>query len=327
LPPSGQYGNFSDSAGPVMLYGAIVDQQLKARSDAAKLCKARKRINCVSVLLALLGPWAIFVLVFGVVSFYPHYAAPLTVSLAATVLLILGIRQAADGVKAWRIGDEDRAIRLYLGVALVVAIALGWTMGDINFWQFMQPCYHVDHLATYSNVNPSSQHLWSGEQVPVRGRRYQDAGKVYFSDKARLDLTRAASFKDGRVFCVAPIIDPGCKKNCGYDFWAVGIDCCSEFAPDFKCGNYNSTRAKSGLRQIVDSWRPFFRLAVLQAEGMHHVSSRHPLFFTWVDDPVAELRTWKLAGYRRFIVAMIFSFAMNAVLVVPVLRSALALAK
>lgn len=30
LPPSGQYGNFSDSAGPVMLYGAIVDQQLKA---------------------------------------------------------------------------------------------------------------------------------------------------------------------------------------------------------------------------------------------------------------------------------------------------------
>lgn len=37
---------------------------------------------------------AIFVLVFGVVSFYPHYAAPLTVSLAATVLLILGIRQA-----------------------------------------------------------------------------------------------------------------------------------------------------------------------------------------------------------------------------------------
>lgn len=78
--------------------------------------------------------------------------------------------QAADGVKAWRIGDEDRAIRLYLGVALVVAIALGWTMGDINFWQFMQPCYHVDHLATYSNVNPSSQHLWSGEQAPSESR-------------------------------------------------------------------------------------------------------------------------------------------------------------
>jgi len=313
---------FGDSAGPARLYGAVVDKQLETRAAAAKLCKHRKRLNCVTVMMALLLPWVSFVVMFGIVSFYVHYAAPVTTTLAATCAWFFCAALNFSAWQTWKIGAEDRFYRLYMGIALTVATSFGWVLGDISFWQYMQPTYHIDHLATYSNVDPSSQMLWSGEQVPARGRRYQDAGKIYFSHMAVLDRSRAASFKDGNLYCVAPIINPSCNKNCGFDFWAVGINCCSDLAADFRCGDYNSTHAKSGLRQVVETWRPFFRLAVLQAEGFHGLTSRHPLFFHWVEDPVAELHSWRLSGYRDYIVAMILAFALNVLALVPVLKSA-----
>lgn len=311
LPESG-VGMLSDSAGEARLYGALVDKQLEARAEATRICKQRRRVNVLAALMALLLPWGLFVFVFGTVSFYIHYAAPLTTSLVMGCILILSLNAAWTGIQAWRRGLEGYFYRLYVGVAVSYAVFFGWVFGDINFWQFMQPSYSIDHLATYTNVDPSSQRLWSGEDMAVDGKRYQDAGKVYFAHNAVLDRRKAASFKDGDLYCVAPIVNPGCTKNCGYDFWAVGINCCSEFAADFRCGAYNSTRARSGLRQVVETWRPWFRLAVLQAEGTHGLTSRHPLFFHWVEEPVKELNAWKLMGYRRLIIGMVITFLLNA---------------
>jgi len=315
-------GSFGDSAGLVKLYGAIVDQQLEARSLAAQTCKHRRRLDCFTAMLALLVPWGLFVSVFAAVSFYMHYSAPLTTMLAAACVCLIGMSLAVTSLYAWTVGSDRRFYRLYMGMAVAVASSLGWILGDINFWQYMQPSYHIDHLATYSNVDPSSQHLWSGETVPARGGRYQDAGKIYFSHNAVLDRNKAASFKDGNLYCVAPIVNPNCIDDCGFDFWAVGINCCSDLAADFRCGDYNSTRAKSGLRQVVETWRPFFHLAVIQAEGFHGVTSRHPLFFHWVEDPVSELQSWKLSGYRVFVLVMISSFIVNAMVLAPSLKSA-----
>eukprot|EP00932_Pfiesteria_piscicida_P021506 SRR837773.8293.p1 GENE.SRR837773.8293~~SRR837773.8293.p1 ORF type:complete len:331 (-),score=113.65 SRR837773.8293:3-944(-) len=304
------------------LYGALVDQQLQARALATKASKHRKRLDLFSAVVALMAPWSLFVLVFGTVSFYAHYAAPLLTSLTAAVVCIACVASAAGALKAWAVGSDTRFFRLYISVALAVASFMGWVLGDINFWQFMQPSYHIDHLATYTNVDPSSQHLWSGEQVRAQGGRYQDAGKVYFTSEAVVDRSKAMSFKDGNLYCVAPIVNPNCKNDCGYDFWAVGINCCGDLAADFRCGAYNSSRARSGLRQVVETWRPFFRLAVVQAEGIHGLESRHPLFFHWVEDPVAELTSWKLMGYRAFIVTMILSFCINAMIMFPSLKAA-----
>merc|ERR1719401_1707401 len=139
-----------------------------------------------------------------------------------------------------------------------------------------------------------------------------DAGKVYFSHEAKLDSSRSMSFKMGDTFCVAPIVDPKCERNCGYDFWAVGTNCCSEDAADFRCGDYKSEYAKSGLRMMVESRRPMYRLAVLQAEGVHQIRSMHPLFFYWLDAPVSETKRWQREGYRRFLVQMFLGFFLNA---------------
>merc|ERR1719330_921612 len=144
---------------------------------------------------------------------------------------------------------EDRFYPVYLGAALTVAAAFSWALGDLNFWSVMHPSYEAEHLATYSNVDPSSQKLWSGEASPTRGRRFQDAGKIYFRHEAVVDVNRSASFKLSDYYCVAPIVNPKCQGSCGMDFWAVGLNCCSERG-GFRCGEYWNPKAKSGLRMM-----------------------------------------------------------------------------
>ena len=44
------------------------------------------------------------------------------------------------------------------------------------------------------------------------------------------------SFKSRDMYCVAPIVDTNCKSFCGYDFWAVGVNCCgNDDQVDFTC--------------------------------------------------------------------------------------------
>mmetsp|Transcript_79858 Transcript_79858/g.178905 ORF Transcript_79858/g.178905 Transcript_79858/m.178905 type:complete len:332 (+) Transcript_79858:119-1114(+) len=322
LPPEASaapvLGNFSDSAGSARLYGALMDQRAEGRAAAAMLLKRRRRVNCVPLLLALFCPWAVFLAVYALTSFYVHYAAPLTTALAATAALMASASLAASALLG---KEEGQFFPLYMGFALTVAVVGGWALGDFNFWSFMQPSYEEAHLATYTNVDPSSERLWSGEVVPTRGAQYQDAGKVYFRHEVVLDRNRSMSFKNGELYCVAPIVNPKCRKNCGLDFWAVGVNCCSEEPGGFRCGEYDNPHALSGLRSLVESQRPLFRLAVLQAAGAHGVVIGHPLFFHWVQDPIAEIHLWQKGGWRRFIEVMFVSFLANAAVLALVLSS------
>merc|ERR1740138_484945 len=258
-------------------------------------------------------PWLLYLTVYGSAAFYPRFALPLT-TVSGIALAWIGVTFYAWKVLGGKLTPEEEFYPKYFALSCFLAVTFGFIFGSLNFWEFMHPSFEVERLATYNNVNPSSETLWSGETVPTRGSRFQDAGAVYFDHEAVLDASKSMSFKMGDTYCVAPIINPGCGRNCGYDFWAVGVNCCSEDAADFRCGEYSNKKAKSGLRMMLEARRPLFRLAVMQAEGVHHIRSNHPLFFYWLQDPVAEVRSWQRRGYKRFLVTMFTSFIVNAVM-------------
>jgi len=101
------------------------------------------------------------------------------------------------------------------------------------------------------------------------------------------------------------------------DFWAVGKDCCDASGANFKCGAVDNPRARAGLRMLRDDIRPFFLMAVQEWSAWVGEPAKHPLFFYWVEDPVAEVEGHNLGGSKKYtefvalFVAFIFFFTLT----------------
>lgn len=280
--------------------------------------KPYRRINSIVLLQAFFLPWIAFLVTFAAVSFDAHYWLPVSTELLVTGAFGTSIWFCVAAIRNRGQEPHDRFFSAAICAGIASAVFFGWFLGDLNFWGDMQPAYQVERMAAYNNVNPSTEKLWSGEAVPTRGRRFQDAGRIYFVNSAVIDTNRSANFKMGNLYCVAPIVDPDCRGNCGFDFWAFGVNCCNEDGGNFHCGDYANPLAKAGIRLTSEGRRQSLRMAVMAAESIHSLTSTHPLFFMWVKDPIAVAESWKSKGSRRFVVVMFLSFfasVLNAILV------------
>merc|ERR1740123_2703950 len=145
-----------------------------------------------------------------------------------------------------------------------------------------------------------------------------DAGRVVFSPGSSLDVSKAMGFRNEDTYCVAPVASGSVQGHAplaSYDFWAVGKNCCSGSAGDFRCGWYDAKRARGGVRMVRDEDRAFYRLAVQQAQSTFQIKSVHPLFFHWVEDPNAEIERDRLNGYRFVLIGMFGFFGFQMTLV------------
>merc|ERR1719401_3051346 len=92
-------------------------------------------------------------------------------------------------------------------------------------------------------------------------------------------------FKDKNMYCVAPIVT-GSAIPATYDFWVVGKNCCSPppvpgVGRSYHCGAFNQPKTTAATRLVDNQARPFYRMAVQQAEARYNIRANHPLFFTW----------------------------------------------
>jgi len=266
----------------------------------------RRRMNLVAVCMNIFLPWFLFSSLYAMMSFTLHYQHPSMVHL----LVITGFGAAIiTGFLAYRAKARDRDPMWYTFAALsfFLAVCLAWVFGDMNFWYNMQPFYDIENLNTYPSVNPARE----------KGQQLMDAGRVYFADGTGLDMKKAMGFKNLDLYCVAPIVN-GDNQLASYDFWAVGINCCSGNSSktvDFKCGAFNSDTAREGLRLMSDEPRAFLRLAVQQAESAHMIKAVHPLFFYWSNDALADMHSYLEKAYRNFAIGMCGFFAAQTLLV------------
>jgi len=272
----------------------------------------RKRLNVVAMLLNVLAPWLVFCGVFAAMSFYTHYTSPLL----AWLVVLGGVASSAlGGFLAWRTKMRDRDPTWYNFGCLAIALAtiFATVFGDMNYWYNMQPYYDIENINTYPSVNPGRE----------KGQQLMDAGRVYFEDGTGLDTSKSMAFRNLDRYCVAPIVF-GQEPLASYDFWAVGVNCCSGTTADFRCGEYDNPKARSGLRLMREDQRPFFRLAVQQAEAAYNIKANHPLFFYWMQDPVAEVMKYRSDGFKYAFIAIATHFAFNLLCVAG---AALAFAK
>eukprot|EP00746_Dinoflagellata_sp_MGD_P013613 gnl/MRDRNA2_/MRDRNA2_129480_c0_seq1.p1 gnl/MRDRNA2_/MRDRNA2_129480_c0~~gnl/MRDRNA2_/MRDRNA2_129480_c0_seq1.p1 ORF type:complete len:317 (+),score=33.66 gnl/MRDRNA2_/MRDRNA2_129480_c0_seq1:150-1100(+) len=175
---------------------------------------------------------------------------------------------------------------LFIGLLCLVSTITGTVSGLYNYHENMFAYWSYEDNGVYTNLTPSEP-----------AAAHKDAGKIFFSDAARVDTTKAVGYKDGPVYCVAPILDEVPIPKVQY--WAVGQECCSQRA-DFNCDDSWNPKAHSAVvmlesNQLLPSHVDMYMKAVKLSEAVYDiVSVPDPIFVRWVAEPeVVEDEYWR----------------------------------
>lgn len=276
----------------------------------------RKRLNAVAIMLCVAVPWLLFCLVFALFSFRTHYTDPVTCWCLAALLLFVFVGASACLLKRSQthLSDDEEYEPMwygFLGITCLIAIIAGIILGFHNFELRMEKVYDYENLATYRDVDPAN---YVGQQLV-------DAGRLVFNNKTYLDVGRSMGFKDSDIYCVAPIASTSTAAKADQtiapkvDFWAVGKNCCSGTSADFHCEGYKSG-VRGGLRLMDDASRPYYRLAVQQAEATYGIHTNKPLFFVWGTDPIKYTDDLKRMGTSMYTTGIVAAFCVQCFFVV-----------
>jgi len=268
----------------------------------------RQRLCSWSICYAFFTPWLLFCFTFATMSFDIHYRRPaLAYSIVGglALLVFLTASAAAAALRAKTSGDPDRkpSWLVFISASMLVGLVLGIIFGALNLRHNTKAHMDLSNMNAYHGVDPSI----------MRGQQLMDAGTAFFADGVRLDLRKSMGFTNLDTYCVAPITQSdvaGPVQLATYDFWAVGLGCCSGNAADFQCGDYNHPRASAGLRMMENEQRDFFRLAVQQAEAEYNIKATHPLFFYWMrpEHIETEMEAYRTAAQSSFFIGMLAHF-------------------
>jgi len=194
---------------------------------------------------------------------------------------------------------------LFIGLLCFVATIAAAACGLYNYYENMFAFWSYQDNGVYTNVTPSNP-----------AGAHKDAGKIFFSDWARVDTTKAVGYKDGPVYCVAPIEDDVPIPKVQY--WAVGQDCCGQRA-DFNCDDAWNPKAHAAVvmlesNELLPSHVDMYMKAVKLSESVYDiVSEKDPIFVRWVAEPeVVEDEYWR-SGIGFLVAAVCIYFAVSII--------------
>lgn len=274
----------------------------------------RPRFNLCPLTCCLFGPWMVFVVILLVRSFkmrHKHLAFANTLTAAAWLFtLCVGFFALDRAARKLRGEVQPASWMSFTALTMLLAALCGTLAGEYNYQVNMLPYLDVAMLQTYLNVDP----------VNARGEHLMDAGRIVFTKASHLDIKHSMGFMDTDVWCVAPVttldLDGNSTVPAVVDFWAIGKNCCAGSAGgDFRCGSWSDRFAHGGLRLLDEAERPFYRLAVQQAEAAFKLQVLHPIFLHWMPEPVEEVEAYRKGGHRFFQIAVMSYFCFHFTLV------------
>jgi len=156
-------------------------------------------------------------------------------------------------------------------LAVIVAVVVGHRGWDYSWhqWWWMQ----------------TGRTLGSSAGTPAPAR--SDAAFISFATVKNgtawtsVDATRAAGYRDGDIYCAAPILDPSVALGdiIRVEYWALGINCCDDFG-SFTCdasrefrGGGKGVVMKGGGMPCNECHAEKFRLAAAKASGVNRMVS------------------------------------------------------
>jgi hypothetical protein len=302
-----QYGSTPTAGPPQQAFSADLPYEVPVPKKVSASRQYGKS-HFLAVVAGLFVPWLIFAGVYAAESSSVHYSSSSVVSLVVILAALLVLAAAGLGARAFMRRDQGQDPSWYLFIALTgaLALAVGVNLGDYIYASYTQPYEDNQNLNTYRNVDVST----------TVGAQMMDAGQVFFTNNTKLDLDYSMGFENVDTYCVVPITTSQSTQVLTYDFWAVGLNCCSGHAPDFHCGEYSNPKAKAGLRLMTDSLRSYYRLAVQQAEAAYDIHASHPIFFEWLEDPTSEINAYEDAATKYLLIGVLAYLAFQLVLVV-----------
>lgn len=247
----------------------------------------RKRLNVVAILLNALIPSMAFAMSGWAFGFSTHYEQPMLTWLLLVLALLISMISYVLGRCNRQVAGQPMWYTFF-AISFALASLLGAALGGYLFHSTMEAAFNFQSMSSYPAVDPAKQ----------KGQEIMDAGRVYFSSGSKLDLSKSMSFHNFDEYCVAPIVH-GDIELASYDFWAVGTNCCDQRDGLFRCGEYANIHARSGLRYMDQERQQHFMAAVKQAEAAFGIKAKHPLLFTWLQDPLAMINT-KVASAWHF---------------------------
>lgn len=284
--------------------GADSSEAIKKKSQFRK-----RRMNAVAMWLCIMIPWLVYCAVysartFGIRTKNPPASKGIVFLCFLVVLMCFAL--ASSQISKKRSGNPTYEPMWYIFLAITTFLAwiLGLGSAEVTFNTYMMNFYGYQQLNDYWYVDPARN----------RGAQMMDAGTVYFVNTTYLQVQYSMGFRNDGVYCVAPITSVGAPLA-SYDFWAVGMNCCSGSSNDFACAN-NINASHQGLRVLSDGSRGYYRLAVQQAEATYGIRSEHPLFFHWVGDTNAVKASAYASGWSTYMVGMFVYFFFQCLLVI-----------
>jgi len=262
-------------------------------------------VTMFTVIIVFFLPCIIFAMAAAAYSVYFDYLGALVSVITAlhSLFLLACAFVAFVALKKSYLGDSTHPFwYIFLTVSVALAMLLGLVLARTNWNDNIVQYNMLSKLTVATGIDPSTT---SGQQL-------MDAGKVSFISNSTTDVNISIGFKNGDTYCVAPIVTSPAvllsatqkdgsvawmidgRQN-KYDFWAVGLNCCSggSYKFDFHCGDSLNSMAHDGLRLLDEKQAATYRVAVEAAEASYSISAPHPTFFFWVKDANAEHQAYR----------------------------------